>query len=173
MYRRSIDPAEIEKVPEDDENSESEQTETEIENTENQEENASEEVADSIFGNVYSAQFALSNGTDSGDYYEYDQKATLSMVATIGLGNPNDFIVTLVDGGASYTAICTEVLEGTEHYNIYGPGWVYHFYDSTGKEVEWQFPGTQYVERKMEINVIGATEMPAALNIIVQARPGQ
>lgn len=156
IYIRSADPAEIEMDAEDDENTQS---------TEG-------EAADSFFKNAYSANFVLANGTDYDDYCEYDQKATLSMVATIGLGNPNDFIITLVDGGATYTAICTEVLEGTERYNTYGPGWVYHFYDSTGEEVEWQFPGTQYIERKMEILVIGASEMPAALNLIVQAKPG-
>ena len=183
IYIRSVDPPETEIISEEDgrteaaeeetEVPESEQTDTEAESKEDQEENVSEEPANSVFGNVYSAHFALTNGTDDNDYCEYDQKATLSMVATLGLGNPNDFIVTLVDGGASYTAICTEVLEGTEVYNTYGPGWVYHFYDSTGAEVEWQFPGTQYIERKMEIIVIGASEMPAVLNLIVQAKPGE
>jgi hypothetical protein len=183
VYIRSVDPAEIEQSVKDEESTETTDEETEVpeneqtdigsENNENQEENVSEETANNFVENVYSAHFVLANGTDLKDYCEYDQKATLSMVATVGLGNPNDFIVMLIDGGSSYTAICTEVLEGTEVYNTYGPGWVYQFYDSTGEEVEWQFPGTQYIERKMEIVVIGASEMPAVLNLIVQAKPGE
>lgn len=174
IYIKSVDFPESETVSEKEtEVPESEQINTEAESQENQKGNVSEEDANSVFENVYSTHFALTNGTDYDDYCEYAQKATLSMVATIGLGNPNDFIVTLVDGGSSYTAICTEVLEGTEVYNTYGPGWVYHFYDSTGAEVEWLFPGTQYVEREMEIIVIGTSEMPAVLNLIVQAKPGE
>lgn len=162
MYIRSIDSAETEKVEEDDENSEI-----------TEDDDVTEDVANNVFENAYSAHFVLANGNGYDDYCEYDQKATLSMVATIGLGNPNDYIVMLVDGGISYTAICTEVQEGTERYNVYGPGWVYRFYNSVGEEVEWQFPGTQYIERKMEIIVIGASEMPVALNLIVKAKPGE
>ena len=127
------------------------------------------EENEDTYKNVTSAYFALSNGTKD-KFCSYDQKATLSMVATIGLGNPNDFIITLVDGGSSYMAICSEIIEGTELYATYGPGWVYHFYDSTGAEVEWQFPGDLLVERIMQIVVLGASEMPTTLNLIVNAR---
>ena len=121
---------------------------------------------------ITSAYFVLSN-KDGEKFCGYDQKATLSMVATIGLGNPNDFMITLVDGGASYMAVCSEIIEGTELYATYGPGWIYHFYDSAGEEVEWQFPGNQLIERVMQIMVIGASEMPATLNLIVNARASE
>ena len=121
---------------------------------------------------ITSAYFVLSN-KDGEKFCGYDQKATLSMVATIGLGNPNDFMITLVDGGASYMAVCSDIIEGTELYATYGPGWIYHFYDSAGEEVEWQFPGTQLIERVMQIMVIGASEMPATLNLIVNARASE
>ena len=120
---------------------------------------------------LFTTEFVLANGTDEEDYLPYDQAASLSIVATVGLGNPVECVLTLVDGTVSYQASYEEVLAGTKLYSEYGPGWVYHFYDENGKEIEWQFSGKKYMERQMKVVVNGVSQAPAALNLIVDTKP--
>ena len=134
------------------------------------EENENSESND-ILENAYAIDFIISNGSDQENYCTYDQEASLSLFATIGLENPENFIITLADGTTTYLASSTEVVKGTELYTTYGPGWMYHFYDAEGNEITWEFPGTQLIERQMKIIILGVSEMPAALNLIAGAQP--
>lgn len=138
---------------------------------------ATEEIENSesndVLENAYAVEFIISNGSDKENYCTYDQEATLSLFATIGLGNPENFIITLADGNTTYLASCSEVVKGTELYTTYGPGWMYHFYDAEGNEITWAFPGTQLIERQMKIIILGSSEMPAAMNLIVGAQPSE
>lgn len=130
-------------------------------------ENAETEELDGLF----TTEFVLSNGIDEEEYVPYNQLASLSIVATIGLGNPEECILTLADGTIRYQAAYSEILEGTKLYSEYGPGWVYHFYDETGKEIQWEFSGNGFMERQMKVIVSGANQAPTALNLIVDAKP--
>ncbi|MBO5068752.1 MAG: hypothetical protein J6C37_00065 [Roseburia sp.] len=122
--------------------------------------------------NTYVVNFLLANGAEENSYCTYDQIASLSLFATIGVGNPEEFTITLTDGGNTYAAVYSEVVEGTTMYSLYGPGWIYRFYNEAGEELSWFFPGTQYVSRQMTLTVEGACELPTALSLIANAKPG-
>lgn len=117
----------------------------------------------------FTREFVLSNGTKE-EYSPYDQLASISIVATIGIGNPEECTMTLVDGTISYQAVYSEILEGTKLYSEYGPGWVYHFYDEAGEEIAWQFSGKSWMERPMRIVVNGESHAPAVINLIVETK---
>ena len=123
--------------------------------------------------NTQVVEFLLSNGTDEEKYCTYDQFATLAMVATVGLENPENFVITLHDGGNSYTASCQEVSKGSNMYAMYGPGWIYRFHNEAGEEVTWNFSGTKLISRQMFITIEGISTLPTALNLIASARPGE
>ncbi|MBO5159526.1 MAG: hypothetical protein J6B94_08045 [Lachnospiraceae bacterium] len=123
--------------------------------------------------NTQVIEFVLSNGTKEEEHCTYDQIASLAMFATAGMGNTENYVITLHDGGNSYTAKCQEVLKGSAFYEMYGPGWVYRFCNDAEEEVTWQFSGTNYIQRQMFITVEGTSELPAALNLIASARPGE
>lgn len=129
------------------------------------------EVSGEILEDANVVDFIIANGSNEENYCIYDQEATLSLFATIGLENPENFIITLVDGNTTYLASCSEVVRGTDLYTTYGPGWIYHFYDSEGNEIKWLFPGTQIIERRMKLIVVGANDMPATLHLIAGAQP--
>lgn len=123
--------------------------------------------------NTQVIEFVLSNGTNEEKHCTYDQIASLAMFATSGIENPENFVITLHDGGISYTAKCQETLKGSAFYEMYGPGWVYRFYNDAGEEVTWHFSGMHLIQRHMFITVEGTSELPAALNLIANARPGE
>ena len=117
-------------------------------------------------------EFLLSNGEDEKNYCDYDQVATLLLFATLGLENPEDLKITLNDGADAYTAKCQPVTENSVYYSMYGPGWIYQFYNSAGEELNWHFSGTNYIERKMFIMIEGTSNLPVNLNLIVNGKPG-
>ena len=117
----------------------------------------------------FTSEFILSNGTKE-EYSPYDQLASISIVATIGIGNPEECTMTLIDGTISYQAVYSEIMEGTKLHSEYGPGWVYHFYDETGEEIAWRFSGKCWMERPMKIVVNGASQAPAVINLIVETK---
>lgn len=123
--------------------------------------------------NVYEMYFELSNGISSEDYCTYDQIAALSLFATVGLKNPENYTITLTGSGLTYTASCFEVVEGTTLYSLYGPGWVYRFYNKAGEELTWELSGSQFINRQMKLTVTGTSELPAALSLIASAKPGK
>lgn len=142
-----------------------------IRSVQNNETAADEELQKENVEDVYEIDFILSNGADSKKYCTYDQTVTLSLFATVGLGDPEKFIITIVDGNTTYLAKCSEVVKGNDLYTTYGPGWMYHFYDTMGNEVQWQFPGTLFIERQMKLIIVGASEMPASMNLIAGVQP--
>lgn len=121
--------------------------------------------------NVYVMNFELSNGTSAEEYCSYDQIAALSLFATVGLENPENYTLTLTDSGLTYSASCFEVVEGTTLYSLYGPGWVYRFYNAAGEELTWTLPGGQLINRQMTLTVTGTSELPVALSLIASAKP--
>ena len=130
-------------------------------------ENASTEATKENF----EMEFVLSNGTARDSYCTYDQTATLSMFATLGLEEPENYTITLTDGWTVYEAECRKVAEGTVWYSLYGPGWIYSFYNEAGEEISWHLSGTRFIEKKMVITIEGESELPAALSLIASAKP--
>lgn len=120
---------------------------------------------------VYVKDLLLSNGTEE-EHCSYDQIATLSLFMTVGAENPENFTITLTDGGINYEAVCQEVSEGTTMYEMHGPGWMYRFYNEAGEEVSWFLSGTESINRQMKITIEGTSTLPTALLFIASARPG-
>lgn len=119
----------------------------------------------------YEMEFVLSNGTTAESYCTYDQTASISLFATLGLEKPENFTITLTDGWTVYETVCQKVAEGTVWYSLYGPGWIYHFYNEAGEEISWHLSGTRFIEKKLVLTIEGKSELPAALSLIASARP--
>ena len=132
-----------------------------------------ENLSAAISENTQVVEFVLSNGTEKDQHCTYDQIATLEIFATVGVENPQNIMVTLYDGGNTYTGSCSEVVKDSTMYAMYGPGWIYRFYNEAGEEVNWMFSGTQLINRQMFITIEGTSNLPAALNLIASARPGE
>ena len=122
---------------------------------------------------TFTMNFVLSNGESEEEYWTYNQEASLSIFATVGLEDPMRYTLVLMDGSVNYTATYSEVKKGSDLYSKYGPGWIYHFYDESGEEIKWQFSGNQFMERQMKVIVTGANTAPTALNFIVHTNPGE
>lgn len=121
----------------------------------------------------YVMKFKISNGASADDYCTYDQIVALSLFATLGLEDPDDYTITLTDGEMVYNAEWFEVKEGSNLYTLYGPGWIYRFYNGAGEEASWYLPGGRLVERELSVTIVGASKMPAALSLIASAKPGE
>lgn len=121
--------------------------------------------------NTYQMNFVLSNGNAEDTYCDYDQTATLSLFATLGLENPENFVIMLSEGGICYQSRYEQVLEGTSLYTQYGPGWIYRFYNADGEEISWLLSGTGLVEKQMTITITGISSLPTALNLIANSKP--
>ena len=117
--------------------------------------------------------FEISNGISEEEYCSYSQIATISLFATVGLENPENFKVILKDGELNFEAVCMEVTEGSKLYSAYGPGWVYRFYNKAGEELKWQLVGERLSSRQMMIVIEGSSELPTALHLIASAKPGE
>lgn len=136
-------------------------------------ESSKEALSAATAENTQVVEFVLSNGTEKEEHCTYDQIATLAMFATVGVENPENFVITLHDGGNTYTGSCSEVIKDSTMYAMYGPGWIYRFYNEAGEEVSWMFSGTQLINRQMFITIEGTSALPAALNLIASASPGE
>lgn len=145
-----------------------ESQDTEDRNGESTETSEAEKEADS-----FRMEFVLSNGTAEDSYCKNDQTVTLLLFATIGLENPENFTITLTDDWTVYEASCRQAVEGSAWYSLYGPGWIYSFCNEAGEEITWHLSGTRFIEKKMVITIEGESELPAALNLIANARPGE
>lgn len=122
---------------------------------------------------AYVTAFEISNGTSAEEYCEYSQIAEISLFATIGLENPENYKIVLNDSGQNFEASCTEAVKGTKLYSMYGPGWIYRFYNEAGEELSWMFPGGKHYVRTFTITIEGSSELPTALSIIASAKPGE
>lgn len=117
--------------------------------------------------------FMLTNQDEEGGYCTYDQVATLSLHATIGTTAPENFKVTLTDGETVYNARYEKVVAGSTLESQYGPGWLYRFYNEAGEELSWYFAGGQSVAREMTMTIVGKSELPTKIDLMVSARPGE
>lgn len=121
---------------------------------------------------IYQQEFELSNGIQEQEAYPYDQDVRLTVFATEGLQDPQNCEVTLQEGGLSYIGKASQIAEGTLFYEQYGAGWLYRFYNEAGEELSWHLPGGMLVHRKMALTVNGSSELPAAMRLIADAKPG-
>ena len=122
--------------------------------------------------NLHTLDFLLTNGDPEG-HCTYDQRVTLRVRATVGLDYAGSCIVTLRDTttDTEYTAVAEEIAEGTTQYAMYGPGWVFRFYDASGAELTWLLPGDSLQTRGMRLTVNGTAAEPALLQLIADTVP--
>ena len=117
----------------------------------------------------YSVTFLLANTNKATVLAAQPQTAKLELVATVGIGSPTALEVTLVNGGNSYTAVPTEITEGSTWYNEFGPGWVYRFYNTAGEELSWNLRGGVFAYHEMTLIVSGDNNNDAALPLLATA----
>lgn len=139
--------------------------ETENEQTGTEEEQKKEKVTQVI-------PVILSNGTSKDEYCSHDLLASISVFVTLGAQDPENVRITLTDGDIVYESEYIEVVEGSQLYSMYGPGWNYSFHNEMGEEVTWQLSGSLFIERQLTITVEGSSELPTALHLVASGKPG-
>ena len=122
--------------------------------------------------NSHTLDFMLTNGTAE-DHCGYDQRVTLRVRATAGLANAGSCIITLRDEetDTDYTAVAEEIAEGTTQEAMYGPGWVFRFYDNAGAELTWLLPGSSLQERALRLTVEDTATEPTLLQLVADTAP--
>lgn len=126
---------------------------------------------------TWQLDFLLTNGTTLKEYCTYDQKATLFLVATEGLKDPNNLVITLTDGNLEYTAKAEAIGKDSVQQRVYGPGWIYRFYNTAGQELNWDYEGGQLICRKLSLTVVNTmgtaaddAALPGMLRLMAAAR---
>lgn len=119
----------------------------------------------------YNLDFLLANGTGKDNVCAYDQTASIEIVATAGVENPENIQLELSVGANNYTAVATEIEKDSNLYTMYGPGWIYKLYNNAGEELSWRLIGGKFNYQKMSIKVTGSSEYPVGLSLI--AKSGQ
>lgn len=83
--------------------------------------------------------FSISNGDSGSEFAARDQEATIQLIASLSIQNPENLTVTLVTSNeegepVNYTGVPEEIRSGSFLQSIYGDGWVYKFADENGEE---------------------------------------
>ena len=119
----------------------------------------------------YNLEFLLANGTEKDNVCAYNQAASIEIVATAGVEKPENIQLVLSVGSNNYTAVATEIEKGTSLFTMYGPGWIYRFYNKAGEELSWKLIGGKFNYQKMRIKVTGSSKYPVGLSLV--AKSGQ
>lgn len=117
----------------------------------------------------YNLDFLLANGIGKDNVCAYDQVASIEIVATAGVEKPENIQLVLSVGANNYTAVATEIEKDSSLYTMYGPGWIYKFYNKAGEELSWKLIGGKFNYQKMSIKVTGSSEYPIGLSLIAKS----
>lgn len=101
-----------------------------------------------VNGDNYEMKCYLTNGSDWDEYAQYDQRATVRLLAGPGVLNGDDGaavdLVAHVVGAeeeAAYRAEAIPISYQSALYKTFGPGWVFRFLDADGQEISWELEG--------------------------------
>ena len=115
-------------------------------------------------------KFAIGNGSSEEEYSARDQRVSLRMIGSLGLGmEPPGLVLTLPpeeEGkeGKEIQATVTRLVEGTALQLSHGDGWLYTFSDGTDEELFWELEGGDLNYVCLTITVTG--EVPADLTLL-------
>lgn len=116
---------------------------------------------------IYTLHFALTNSLGGEQTLcAYDQEAMLRVFGTIGIGAVDAQTLTLTAGGDQYQAVATQVRKDSPLYEIYGPGFLYCFYNSAGEELTWHLEGEREAFCEMTLTASGNVAATAALYLL-------
>ena len=121
--------------------------------------------SDTGAASVYQLSFLVANGRNKTIPCQRDQRVNIAVVATVGVVKPENLMIVLNDGQSRYTAVPFALSEGMIDYEIYGPGWMYRFYNEAGEELSWPFMGDIFQAREFTLTVTGQSETVAALRL--------
>lgn len=112
----------------------------EVESEETGEESAAEESQ--------ILQFGVSNGTSDTTYTSQDMSLTPVLYLSENIGNTEyitvSLTVTVEEITTTYVGQGTAIVEQTNLYYTFGPGWSYIFYDEDGAELQLELSGDTY-----------------------------
>ena len=92
---------------------------------------------------------AVANGTSDSDFSTKNQRVYLRLVGSLGLWTGEAPAKVYLSSQSqtdpeqmeTLQGVATPIVEGTQLYYTYGPGWVYTFYITEGEEMSWELPG--------------------------------
>ena len=74
--------------------------------------------------------------------------------------------IVLTVGSDDYIAVATEIGKDTNLYTMYGPGWVYKFYNKAGEELSWELSGEKLNYQEMSLKVKNSSSYPVNVSLI-------
>ena len=114
--------------------------------------------------------FGVTNG-----HAEEDLEFAVQVAVSGDVSNGSALEMTLFPAGdiESYTASVTQIKQGTQLYEEFGPGWIYRFLDEEGMELYWTLEGGQQSVFQAELLCEGSVteENSGMLQLQVVAAP--
>lgn len=119
--------------------------------------------------------FTVETGLGLTDPARRNQQFRVQLIAGLGIGKPQNLTVTLTrvkeippvideygmvmqietEEETVYTASPSPITKGTPLYHTFGEGWVYRFYDETGKEILFDLEGNTFAYQNFILQVSG------------------
>lgn len=121
-------------------------------------------------GDEYKLSFLISNCDAENSTATFDQNGALQVFVSDGASS-DSITITLDAYNTVYTATGEDVIEGSPFYDSYGPGILYTFRDKNNDQITWSLPGGEPVMIPVTVTVSGSPEYPAAVTVILSAKP--
>lgn len=110
-----------------------------------------------------SLEFSISNGNAATNFTQRNQLAVVQLVTGLGIGAPENITVEMhfEQNGAPVTleGQAEKIHQGSLVHQSFGEGWIYRFYDTTGREKQFLLTGGKLSYQNITVTLSGGEDL--------------